>query len=181
MAPESVKPEQLRLFFALWPDDGVRERIAGELAELLAGLDGRRLPPANYHLTLAFLGAVAVTDLAEIQAAAQRVPITPFELRLTRTDYWAPAKIAWLGTDECPAELTGLVNALATELVAIGISPEAEPYEPHVSLARGVADCAQTRLEAPIGWPVSGFALVQSQASSEGSVYTVLEHYSAGD
>ena len=172
---------RLRLFFALWPDVAVRERIATELAGLLGELDGRQLPAANYHVTLAFLGEVAITDLPEIQAAAQRVPVSPFELELTRTAYWPRTQIAWLGTDACPAELSSMVGALLTELYAIGINPPAEPYEPHVSLARRASGCPESRLNPPILWPVSGFSLIRSEAAATGSVYTLLEHYSAGD
>jgi 2'-5' RNA ligase len=172
---------QLRLFFGLWPDPLVRECIATELAELVDGLDGRQLPPANYHVTMAFLGEVAITDLAEIQAAAQRVRVVPFELQLTHTGYWPNTQIAWLGADGCPPELSGMVNALTTELIAIGIQPQTEPYEPHVSLARRASGCAQIRLAAPISWQVDGFALLRSEISAEGSVYTQLEQYSAGD
>ena len=40
------------LFYALWPDDAVRE----ELARLQTRLHGRLTRPPNLHLTLAFLG-----------------------------------------------------------------------------------------------------------------------------
>ncbi|MDP6435730.1 MAG: RNA 2',3'-cyclic phosphodiesterase [Gammaproteobacteria bacterium] len=172
----------LRLFCALWPDDDVRKRIAATTTDLVAAAGGRPVPPANYHLTLVFLGPVIITDLEAIQAAARGVPVCPFELALTRTGYFPRSKIAWLGPDETPDELVQLVDVLWTELTGVGIGrDDRPPYRPHLSLARKATGCPAGELSEPLIWPVSGFALVASDTTPEGSVYTLLEQYSAGD
>jgi hypothetical protein len=46
-----------RLFFALWPDEAVRQRLLlrARQADSLALRQGRVVPYANFHLTLAYL------------------------------------------------------------------------------------------------------------------------------
>jgi 2'-5' RNA ligase len=170
-----------RLFFALWPGDDVRKSIAAKMATVVSLAGGRPVPPSNYHVTLAFLGPVVITDLEAIQLAARRVPISPFELRLGPTGYFSSAKIAWLGPQESPDELERLIDALWSQLSGVGIGREDRPYRPHVSLARQADSCPATGLDEPLIWPVTGFALVTSDTTPEGSVYTLLEQYSADD
>jgi 2'-5' RNA ligase len=47
-----------RLFFALWPDDALRVRIADVAAKAITAhaSGGRSLKPDRYHVTLQFLG-----------------------------------------------------------------------------------------------------------------------------
>ncbi len=157
----------------------MRERIAAKMAGVISEAGGRPVPPTNYHITLAFLGRVIITDLEAIQSAARSVPVSPFELRLARTGYFPRSRITWLAPLDLPEELAGLVDAIWTELGGIGISRENRPYRPHISLARAADGCPSAELGEPLIWPVSGFALVASDTTPEGSVYTLLEQYSA--
>ena len=64
----------MRLFFALWPDSDTRARLAEAAAHAAAGttmrISSRR---ENYHLTLAFVGEVAESQLAVLQQIGARV------------------------------------------------------------------------------------------------------------
>ena len=60
---------KLRLFFALWPDPELRQRIASDVESALHSADRSTInpvEPANYHITLAFLGAVSASSLDDI-------------------------------------------------------------------------------------------------------------------
>ena len=48
----------MRLFFALWPDEGVRAELARWTRALHAACGGRTTRADKLHLTLAFLGEV---------------------------------------------------------------------------------------------------------------------------
>ena len=49
--------EQERLFFALWPDEALRQQLA-VYPPMLKGCGGRLVVQDNLHITLAFLGSV---------------------------------------------------------------------------------------------------------------------------
>ena len=61
-----------RLFFALWPSLELSHELYSVAGRVLEG-DGRRVPPENIHLTLAFLGSVKASfrQCAERAAAAR--------------------------------------------------------------------------------------------------------------
>jgi 2'-5' RNA ligase len=64
----AARPAVRRLFFALWPSDAVRARLAQE-AQSHAGL-GRAIPVRNLHITLVFLGGVQEERVVEVLQAA---------------------------------------------------------------------------------------------------------------
>ena len=57
-----------RLFYALWPSELERARLAAGFAPLVATVAGRPVPPANLHVTLEFLGLVAEPRIATLRA-----------------------------------------------------------------------------------------------------------------
>ena len=63
-----------RLFFALCPDEAVRQRLAELQAKFDAGA-ARPVPPANFHLTLAFLGTLARPEIDCYAHAAEAVVV----------------------------------------------------------------------------------------------------------
>ena len=170
-----------RLFFALWPDDEVREQIAADAGRTIERSDGRTVPPSNYHITLTFLGSVTASSLPDIVAAARNVRFLPCEIVLDHTGYWPRSRVAWLAPADYPLVLNALVDDLWNKLADLGFRAESRRYRPHVSLCRDVSGGLKMRLKTPVVWPVSAFALVESNLSDKGPVYTVLEQFSAGE
>lgn len=179
-----MKPsERLRLFFALWPDEPVRAAIARKTEALAVSLGGRRVPPANLHVTLAFLGDVAADRLERIEASAERVRLEPFAIALSRLDLWGRARVLVLQDPEPPAGLFDVVAQLQRSLRVAGLDLEDRPYRMHVTLARNVPRGLSlvetaTAIE-PIAWPVRSFVLIQSRVSQAGSEYGVLKEWKA--
>ena len=170
-----------RLFFALWPDDEVRELIVTDTERAISATGASPIPPANYHVTLAFLGAVSASSLDDIIRICGDVRFRRFLLALDRTGYWPRSRIAWLAPSHCPLELEALVDDIWNKLAELGFRQELRPYQPHVSLCRKVSGGLGMRLDMPINWPVSSFVLAQSTPGETGPVYTVLEQFAAGD
>jgi len=165
-----------RLFFALWPDDATRRRIAALAREIAP----QPVPAANLHLTLAFLGPRTAAELDCLQAAAGEVRAEPFELELDFLGGWARKRIQWLGTSHIPAALTALVAALNAALAGCGYEPESRPYAPHITLSRKARQPVSRRLEAPVRWPVGDFVLAESVATDGGVRYEVLARWPLG-
>jgi len=182
-APTPRNPEgSIRAFFALWPDP-----IAGDALALLAGetarrTQGRAAPSGNLHLTLVFLGDVAVTRVTALSAlglaAASMVPAFP--LTLDRTGTFRGSGIAWLGASATPRELVELVQRLRDALMAEGFAFERRAFQPHVTLARRCRMPGDVRSAPPIAWNVSRVALYASEPGSDGSRYRELAGWPLG-
>ena len=72
-----------RLFFALWPDEPARGRLAPLAAEVAAQASGKPVPIAKLHLTLAFLGEVDAARIDRAVEAARGVHFAPSDTEET--------------------------------------------------------------------------------------------------
>ena len=154
----------MRLFFAIWPDDAVKERLDELARRLHRACGGRRLMRESIHITLIFLGEVDhVEDLLE---AASSVSGRAFEIRIDKTVYWKHNRIAWAGTSSVPENLGMLVDELKKALKREGLSyDERGDYVPHVTLVRKAMMPADMPEFEPFSWSVSEFCLVESADS----------------
>lgn len=160
----------LRLFYALWPDDAVRER----LTQLQSHLSGKPTRYDNLHITLAFLGEQPADVLPALRAILDRLPREDIVLTLDRLSYFARKRIAWAGPHAMPAALNDLVRALVQELIAHGIAfDQRVDFKPHATLARD-ADAPPDFAFEPIVWHANQIVLVQSVMQSDGVRYHVI-------
>ena len=56
-------PKDLRVFFALWPGDAIRERLQQTALLLAVERPARRVPAYNLHLTLQFIGNIYADEV----------------------------------------------------------------------------------------------------------------------
>lgn len=163
-----------RVFFALWPDEVLREALTRLRARRSA--PGRNVPRAHLHLTLAFAGTVTATQLAALRRAADSVRAPPFALRLDRLDGFEAARVQWLGPSQPPEALRTLAGQLQQGCRQAGIALTDDDFEPHVTLRR---DCRIPIREAvaPIEWPVSDFALIESGQAGRPGAYRMLARW----
>jgi 2'-5' RNA ligase len=163
----------VRLFFALWPDDGVRAQLARWSRELHALCGGRSTRPENLHVTLAFLGGVEDARVAEVERAAGEVAPKAVSLVLDRPGYWKHNRIAWAGASVVPPDLDALVSELRGALVKSQIRFDAKSFISHVTLLRDAREPAMMPAFGPIEWRLDGFSLVQSVTLPRGSRYEI--------
>jgi RNA 2',3'-cyclic 3'-phosphodiesterase len=167
----------MRLFFAAWPQVEAAARLAHWARELAGGTGGRATRAETIHLTLAFLGDVAVTRGADAVAAARRVEAPAHAFAIEQARYWAHNRIVWVGPREAPVSLGALVEGLRGELEASGFALERRAFAAHVTVIRK-ASAPTAPLEPPaVQWPVREFVLVRSILSREGARYEVLERF----
>lgn len=156
-----------RLFFALWPREPLRAQLRAAAAPVLERVGARAVAPEEWHLTLAFLGAVADAQLPALMEQAAQLRPARFALQLNGFEYWpGPQALCAVAGPPGPAVLA-LVAALRRIGAAAGATGEAvPPFRPHVTLARRVRPPAEA--VAP-EWPplalefeVHDFTLVAS-------------------
>ena len=165
-----------RLFFALWPDRGVRAQLA-ERAGLLQIDTGRPVPGENYHVTLVFLGNVQEQDIPGLLDAAGRLRVPGFPLQIDRCGWWKRAKVAWLAPEITPAPLLELVEQVNRLSINAGLSIDNRDYSPHLTVARKVARPVTAMSFEPVHWDVREFCLVESITHQQGARYRVMKSW----
>ena len=170
---------RVRLFFALWPDEGVRAQLAHWTRELHAVCGGRPMRPDNLHVTLAFLGSVEDAHVAQVERAAGEVAPRATRLVLDQPGYWKHNRIAWAGASAVPGELDVLVAELRSTLARSHIGFDSKGFVSHATLLREAREPEAMPALEPIQWNLDGFALVRSVTLPRGSRYEVLKSWSA--
>lgn len=126
-----------RLFFALGCAPAQRKAIA-QWRSALQLRSGRAVPVENFHLTLKFLGAVAIAQIADICTAAASVRTSGERLtvELDRLDVWRRAGVLVLAPEQASPALLRLVYDLEQALLPFGLEDAPREFRPHLTLAR---------------------------------------------
>ncbi len=163
-----------RLFFALWPDDALRQRIY-EMQPQNDNLMGRFVAKENYHITLAFMAKVSDRQWERLEMNAATLQFPAFELQLDQLGYWQRAEVMWIGCQHTPDELLQLVEGLKQMLHQVGLPIEKRDYQPHLSIRRKMPRGPKHLQAIPaITWPVKEFVLSRSITHSHGPEYQVI-------
>lgn len=171
------RPRRRRLYFALWPDEGLRVEIHRVARSAVRQCHGRAVPARHYHLTLAFLGAVRPELVDPILDCARDLPLESFVLDLDRYGYFPESRVFWIGPAEAPLTLANHVDQLWDRLEDLGLPRPAEPFQPHVSLCRRVAAPPEVEAPEPVVWRPTGYVLVESEPGSAGARYQVIGRF----
>jgi RNA 2',3'-cyclic 3'-phosphodiesterase len=169
-----------RLFFALFPDEAMRQALAEAARNAVRTSGGRPVRTENLHLTLAFLGSVAerrVPELEEIgrQAAASRAGREPsLDIAFDHLEYWRTAQLLCALPAAPPAALVALARRLQALLGGRGFAPDLKPFRPHVTVVRKVLRPGRIASLHPVLWRFTELALAESRTRPEGPLYTVV-------
>ncbi|MBN1994724.1 MAG: RNA 2',3'-cyclic phosphodiesterase [Anaerolineae bacterium] len=187
----------LRVFIAIDLPDDARAKLAdvqSRLKEMTPPNTVRWTAPQNIHLTLHFLGDVAVADLHKIIAALELAgaACVPFSLALEGVGCFPHTRrprIVWVGISGQMEILAQMHQDLGAMLQKnIGFRPESRPYSPHLTIGRvkkgipprrltqlGQAIESQQRLGGQlIALEVKEIKLIKSELKPDGPVYTPL-------
>jgi 2'-5' RNA ligase len=161
----------------------VADRLAAIAAEAAARLGGRATRRDTIHLTLAFLGDVPESRLAELGEVAAAVRGAAFDLRLDRLGFWQHNHLLWAGGEK-PVALELLHRALRDALGQAGFMVDGlgRDFAPHLTLVRKVPPdsglaAGQLKSIPALPWHCERFSLVYSRLSSAGSDYRVAREF----
>src|SRR5579863_5380500 len=131
-----------RTFVALEMNDHVQRHLEGvirQVARLLPSV--RWVDPKSIHLTLAFLGELDDTQLADAIAATEQAvqQARVFDYSLSRLGIFGnprSPRVIWMGIDEPTGTLKRLHGLINHELSQRGFEIDKRPFSPHLTLAR---------------------------------------------
>jgi 2'-5' RNA ligase len=164
-----------RVFFALWSTERLRQRLIAAVAPLLAGVPGRPVAPADWHVTLCFLGAVDELVLGSLQAGAGQIDAGVFALQFDGIEYWQRARVITITAAVVPQPAQDLAAALRDLARSAALTPEERPLRPHVTLMRGVSARAWRDFCAGADQPGHTFAAGWAASGQGGPTDLTLE------
>ena len=183
--------EQVRSFIAIELPDELKQ----ELVQLQEKLKLGRQPgvkwvdPYSIHLTLKFLGSVAVDKIDTITEAMETAAngISPFHLEIGGLGVFPNLKrvqVAWVGVSGEVDELGQLQQRLESNLACLGFVPESRRFTPHLTLARLRNEVSlgerqrfgrlitDTKFDTHHTIQVDSISLMRSQLTREGAIYS---------
>ena len=163
-----------RLFFALWPDQEIRNKIAN-ISQALPQQSGRLIAQHNWHLTLVFLGHVEKDNIHRLLSESVKIKASRFSIQLDQLGWWSRPKVLWLAPSVFPQQLSSLVDEIAAMAKDCELVLEDRPYRPHVTLVRKAKADVKDIMFAPISWDITGFSLLESISDRSGVRYQVIE------
>jgi 2'-5' RNA ligase len=172
--PVKTKAKTHRIFFALWPDDSLRQEIHRQVFPVFDHPQGRKVPKQNWHITLAFLGNVSDEMFDCVRSQADQVKGDSFELELDTIGHWSRPKVVWFGCHNKPAAVDVLFANLNLQLQTCGYSPDYKILQPHMTLMRKVTRKPKPFKFQPVRWQCNEFVLVESTVDDKGSTYKVI-------
>ena len=183
--------EQVRSFIAIELPNELKVGLSQLEAQLKSGKQSgvKWVNPYSIHLTLKFLGSIAVDKISQItkamEAAAQG--ISPFHLEVKDLGAFPNLRrvqVVWVGISGEVDRLGQLQQRIESNLARLGFAPESRPFTPHLTLARLRNQAslderqrlgeliAGTRFEVAYTIKVDTISLMRSQLTREGAIYS---------
>jgi len=183
--------EQVRSFIAIELPDEVKAGLSRLQARLKVGEQPwvKWVDTDSIHLTLKFLGNVAIGRTGEITRAMEVAArgTFPFDLKVKDLGVFPNLRrvqVVWVGISGEVDKISQLQQNIESNLARLGFVPESRPFTPHLTLARlrdraslderqGFGQLiAGTRFEEAYTFKVEAINLMKSQLAREGAIYS---------
>lgn len=171
----------MRLFFGLELEQKTALQISDWRDRQFSDI-GRPVPPANFHITLAFIGELSSDRMERLYQTVDQLlddrPLSGGKLNLDHTGYWQKPGIYWLAPRSWPRQLDTLAQRLQGVASVIGAKRDKRPYQPHITLFRGCENAPPAPAEAPsMALEYGDFALFESRNGKRGVSYHPLQYW----
>lgn len=137
----------------------------------------RAVKPANYHLTLAFLGDTDASHRDRLCDSLQAINTDAFALTLDDTGYFPDSRMLWIG----PRKIAETAKQLATRCRQLagrnGIRTNKHPWQAHLTLARRVSPPPPPLSAPSFLFAVERFGLYESILAADGARYRLLQDW----
>jgi len=182
--------EQIRSFIAIELPDELKLALKQLEVRLKLGEQPsvKWVDPDSIHLTLKFLGNIAIDRTGEITKVMEEAAqgISPFHLEVKDLGVFPNlkrAQVAWVGISGEVDKLGQFQQRIESNLARLGFAPESRSFTPHLTLARvrnqASSDerqrfgqlIADTKFEAGT-IEVDAISLMRSQLTREGAIYS---------
>ena len=184
----------VRAFVAIEIPVKIRHQLVEQIAHLKQRIPSRTVRWVRLegiHLTLKFLGDVALGKLDQITVLLEEVGLrhTPFRIDISQFGCFPNPRrprVLWVGVEDKSGVLTNLQADLESGLSQIGFERETRPFHPHLTLGRvkrgahhsDVRSLSTMLEEVKIGdlgqVNVDEICLIRSDLKPTGAVYTRL-------
>jgi len=183
--------EQVRSFIAIELPNELKLGLSQLEAQLKSGKQSgvKWVNPYSIHLTLKFLGSIAVDKISQITKAMSEAVqgISPFHLEVKELGAFPNLRrvqVVWVGISGEVDRLGQLQQRIESNLACLGFAPESRPFTPHLTLARLRNQAslderqrlgeliAGTRFEVAYTIKVDTISLIRSQLTREGAIYS---------
>jgi 2'-5' RNA ligase len=171
----------MRVFFGLDLDAKTTVQIA-DWRDRQFALIGRPVPPANFHITLAFVGDVRESTLERLCLSVDewlaRRNVHGASFQLDHIGYWSRPGIYWLGPQNWPQPLSQLAMKLRGFATGAGGKRDRNTFAPHVTLFRRCSDAPPAPAVVPcIAQAYRHFVLFESRQGRQGVSYHPLQYW----
>lgn len=167
-----------RYFFAIWPDDALRDELVAWRSAMRTDDSARAVPAANLHMTLVFLGRLSTPQVASVREVAASTPWSGASLTLDRIGYWPRSRVIWAGSRQGSECLAAFSENLRDRLRRLGFRIDTRHFVPHLTLYRKARRRPKWPRQA-LTWQIDELYLVQSHLSAEGAHYETVDRWSA--
>ena len=183
--------EQVRSFIAIELPNELKVGLSQLEAQLKSGKQPgvKWVNPYSIHLTLKFLGSIAVDKISQITKSMSEAVqgISPFHLEVKELGAFPNLRrvqVVWVGISGEVDKLGQLQQRIESNLARLGFAPESRPFTPHLTLARLRNQAslderqrlgeliAGTRFEVAYTIKVDTISLIRSQLTREGAIYS---------
>ena len=183
--------EQVRSFIAIELPNELKVGLSQLEAQLKSGKQPgvKWVNPYSIHLTLKFLGSIAVDKISQITKSMSEAVqgISPFHLEVKELGAFPNLRrvqVVWVGISGEVDRLGQLQQRIESNLARLGFAPESRPFTPHLTLARLRNQAslderqrlgeliAGTRFEVAYTIKVDTISLIRSQLTREGAIYS---------
>jgi len=183
--------EQVRSFVAIELPDELKAELVQLQTQLKIGKQSsvKWVNPHSIHLTLKFLGSIAVDRIGEITGAIEAAArgMSPFCLEVKELGAFPNLRrvqVVWVGISGEVHKLSQLQQYLESNLARLGFAPESRQFTPHLTLARFRERTslderqslgqliARTSFASAVAIEVNAISLMKSQLTREGAIYS---------
>jgi 2'-5' RNA ligase len=177
----------MRLFVGIPLAVAVRGELVALAARLKSRDDGLRwTAPESWHITLEFLGNTGPEQYECVAARLSELHLPSVPIALEKLDFFARAGILIVAVRPAP-QLLLLQQRVSAAAGLCGFTPEARPYQPHITLARSKGKGRSqepTELKAKIhrqpaftSYLAEEFLLYESFLGAAGSRYEIRQRF----